>query len=70
MARGADFEQAILCKSSACFLLVPLFISALKRVDDLAIAMESRCYRGVRDEPACINLRLRLLIIMRLQPWH
>ena len=48
MARGADFESGnVLQKAKAMVpLLVPLFISAFRRANDLAMAMESRCYRG------------------------
>jgi len=47
-ARGADFETGNLVKRSKALipLLVPLFISAFRRADELAIAMECRCYRG------------------------
>lgn len=48
MARGADFESGSLLKrvKSMVPLLVPLFISAFRRADDLAMAMEARCYHG------------------------
>ena len=48
MARGADFESKNLMKKiqSLVPLLVPLFISAFRRANDLAMAMEARCYRG------------------------
>lgn len=48
MARGADFESGGLIKKAKALvpLLVPLFISAFRRADDLALAMEARCYRG------------------------
>lgn len=47
-ARGADFESGnILQRAKALIpILVPLFISAFRRADELAIAMESRCYQG------------------------
>lgn len=47
-ARGADFETGSLLQRAKNLipLLVPLFINSFKRADDLAIAMESRCYRG------------------------
>lgn len=46
MSRGADFENGnIIEKAKALIpLLVPLFVSAFKRANDLAYAMESRCY--------------------------
>ena len=45
-ARGADFETGGIIKKAKAFipLLVPLFISAFRRADDLALAMEARCY--------------------------
>lgn len=48
MARGGDFESGNLWKrmKNMIPLLVPLFISAFRRANDLAMAMESRCYRG------------------------
>ncbi len=48
MARGADFESGnIIQKAKAMVpLLVPLFISAMRRATDLAMAMEARCYHG------------------------
>ena len=48
IARGADFESRNLVKKikSLVPLLVPLFISAFRRANDLAMAMEARCYRG------------------------
>lgn len=47
-ARGADFESGNLFKKAKSLipLLIPLFISAFRRADDLALAMEARCYRG------------------------
>lgn len=48
IARGADFESGNLFKKAKSLvpLLVPLFISAFRRANDLAMAMEARCYRG------------------------
>lgn len=48
MARGADFENGNLIKRAKSMvpLLVPLFVSAFRRADDLAMAMEARCYAG------------------------
>jgi energy-coupling factor transport system permease protein len=48
LARGADFESGNLIKRAKAMvpLLVPLFISAFRRANDLAMAMEARCYRG------------------------
>lgn len=47
-ARGADFESGSLVQRAKSLVpvLVPLFISAFRRADDLATAMEARCYHG------------------------
>ena len=47
-ARGADFETGSLVDRAKAMLpiLVPLFVSAFRRADELAVAMESRCYHG------------------------
>jgi len=47
-SRGADFETGGLIKRAKAVLplIVPLFISAFRRADELATAMESRCYHG------------------------
>lgn len=47
-ARGADFETGNLIQKAKSLvpLLVPLFISAFRRADELAVAMECRCYHG------------------------
>ena len=48
MARGADFESGNLLERARAMvpLLVPLFVSSFRRANDLALAMEARCYRG------------------------
>ena len=48
MARGADFETGGLIKKAKNMvpLLVPLFVSAFRRANDLSYAMEARCYNG------------------------
>lgn len=48
IARGADFESGNLISRAKGLvpLLVPLFISSFRRADELAMAMEARCYRG------------------------
>ena len=47
-ARGADFDTGSLMQKARALvpLLVPLFISAFRRADELAVAMECRCYHG------------------------
>lgn len=48
IARGADFESGNIIQKAKNMvpLLVPLFISAFRRANDLAMAMEARCYHG------------------------
>lgn len=48
MARGADFQSGGIMQRAKSLvpLLVPLFVNAFRRADDLAIAMEARGYRG------------------------
>ncbi len=48
MARGADFESGNILNRAKNLvpLLVPLFVNAFRRADELAMAMEARCYRG------------------------
>lgn len=47
-ARGADMETGSLVQRAKAMLpiLIPLFVSSFRRADDLALAMECRCYRG------------------------
>ena len=47
-ARGADFSNGSLAKRAGALvpILIPLFISAFRRAEELAIAMECRCYTG------------------------
>lgn len=48
LARGADFESGNIIQRAKAMIpiLVPLFVSAFRRANDLAMAMEARCYRG------------------------
>lgn len=48
LSRGADFESGNIIKrvKNMIPILVPLFVSAFRRANDLAMAMEARCYRG------------------------
>ena len=48
MARGADFESGNIIERAKAMIpiMVPLFISAFRRAEELAMAMEARCYRG------------------------
>ena len=47
-ARGADFETGNIIRRAKAMtpLLIPLFVSAFRRADELATAMEARCYNG------------------------
>lgn len=83
MARGANFEEGnVIQRAKAMIpLLVPLFVSAFRRANDLALAMEARCYRGgegrTKMKPLCYQnidriaylvliLYLALLIALRI----
>ena len=58
-ARGADFESGGLLRRAKAMvpLLVPLFVSAFRRADELAMAMEARCYRGGEGRTRMRQLR-------------
>lgn len=60
-ARGADFESGGLLKRAKALIpiLVPLFISAFRRADELATAMECRCYHGGEGRTALHVLRYK-----------
>ena len=66
MARGADFENGNLIKRAKAMVpvLVPLFISAFRRANELAMAMEARCYHGsegrTKMKPLKYNRRDRI----------
>lgn len=59
-ARGADFESGNLIKRSKALvpILVPLFISSFRRADELATAMECRCYRGGENRTRLRELKI------------
>ena len=60
-ARGADFESGNIFQRAKALIpiLVPLFISAFRRADELATAMECRCYHGGEGRTALHVLRYR-----------
>ena len=62
-ARGADFESGSLIDKAKALIpiLVPLFISAFRRADELATAMECRCYHGGDGRTKMKLLRYKLL---------
>lgn len=59
-ARGADFESGNLIRRAKALIpiLVPLFINAFRRADELAMAMECRCYRGGEGRTRLRSLRI------------
>lgn len=61
-SRGADFSSGSLAKRARALipLLVPLFISSFKRADELATAMECRCYRGDKNRTKLVKLEYKL----------
>ena len=65
-SRGADFESGNLFARARALvpILVPLFISAFRRAEDLATAMESRCYHGGAG-----RTRLRVLRLTPMDYW-
>ena len=60
-ARGADFESGNLFRRAKALvpILIPLFISAFRRADELATAMECRCYHGGKGRTKMKQLRYR-----------
>lgn len=62
-SRGADFSSGGLVKRARALipLLVPLFVSSFKRADELAVAMECRCYRGDKNRTKLVKLTYRLI---------
>ncbi len=59
-ARGADFESGNIIRRAKAMipLLVPLFVSAFRRADDLATAMDSRCYHGGKNRTRMKELKI------------
>ena len=60
-ARGADFDSGNLFQRAKALLpiLVPLFVSAFRRADELAVAMESRCYHGGKGSTRMKQMRMQ-----------
>ena len=63
MARGASFDEGNIIKKAKSLipLLVPLFVSAFRRANDLALAMEARCYSGGEGRTKMKPLRYQSL---------
>ena len=61
IARGADLESGNMIQRAKSMIpiLVPLFVSAFRRANDLAMAMEARCYRGGEGRTKMKPLRYR-----------
>ena len=59
-ARGADLESGGLVQRAKALIpiLIPLFVSAFRRADELALAMECRCYRGGEGRTRMKQLKL------------
>lgn len=81
-ARGADFESGNIIRRAKAMvpLLIPLFVSAFRRADELATAMEARCYRGgtgrtkmkenkagIIDLKGCIIFVIALAVLILLE---
>ena len=62
-SRGADFTSGGIVKRAKALipLLVPLFVSSFKRAEELATAMECRCYRGDVNRTKFVELKYKAL---------
>lgn len=60
-SRGADFSSGGLIKRAKALIpiLVPLFVSSFKRAEELATAMECRCYRGDKNRTKLLKLEFK-----------
>lgn len=60
-SRGADFDgNGLIAKAKSIIpILIPLFVNAFSRAEDLALAMESRCYRGAEGRTKLKELRYK-----------
>ena len=67
-ARGADFDSGNLFKKAKAMIpiFIPLFVSAFRRADDLAIAMECRCYQGDVNRTKLKKLKFGIIDLMAL----
>jgi energy-coupling factor transport system permease protein len=68
MARGADFESGNVFRrvKSMIPILIPLFVSSFRKADELAIAMESRCYHGGDGRTRLHQLRFKVADLIAL----
>jgi energy-coupling factor transport system permease protein len=62
-ARGADFDTGGLIKRAKAMLpiLIPLFVSAFRRADELALALDARCYSASKNRTKMKVLRFKLI---------
>jgi len=65
-SRGADFSSGGLVKRAKALIpiLIPLFVSAFKRAEELATAMECRCYRGDDNRTKLVKLEYKSIDIL------
>jgi len=65
-ARGADFESGNIIRRTKAMIpiLIPLFMSAFRRADELSVAMECRCYRGGEG-----RTKLKVLKFSKIDFW-
>ena len=61
ISRGADFESGNIINRTKSLIpiLIPLFVNAFRRADDLAIAMEAKCYRGGKGRTHYRKLQIK-----------
>lgn len=62
-SRGADFSSGSIVKRAKALIpiIIPLFVSSFKRADELAVAMECRCYRGDKNRTKLVKLTYKKL---------
>ena len=65
-SRGADFSSGSIVKRAKALIpiIIPLFVSSFKRADELAVAMECRCYRGDKNRTKLVKLTYKKLDAM------
>ena len=66
ISRGADFESGNLVNRTKSLIpiLIPLFVNAFRRADELAIAMEAKCYRGGEGRTHYRKLKIRKIDVL------
>ena len=67
-SRGADFESGGLLKRARALVpvLIPLFVSSFNRADELAVAMECRCYRGDVGRTRYVKMKMHVRDVLAL----